>query len=551
MHTWLLMNSGDKANIPKLLPDETDLLFTGRSSLLLFASVVALFVAARLWHLTASCLWFDEIFSVHAARHTWLDMMHFVAADIIHPPLFYALLKVWISVGGESLLWLRLFPALISIAAIIPFVLFCRELKITSGTVTLALLLMAVNGYLIKYAQELRMYSLLFFFSLGSLWLFLKFVNTEAGSKKQLLALLAINLLLVYTHYAGWLLVGLEAITLLLWQRSRLRSFLLSAAILVLLYLPWLYEVARVTKATEPGKGLGQNIGWVMRPHLLDVVQYFTELNKPFLFRQSSADALVDPWSTCLAVALIGFPLIVFSWLSFRSSTKTDSAQLETVRPLFLFAFAPVVVVFLLSWILPYSVWGTRHLIFTAGPYSGLAALAIRRLQPNWIRIILSLVLGCWFLLAGTIFFVRRPPEFIWCAWNQLAREMISLEGTSDGPVEIYAYEDLVAYHLWFPLSTTDNARFKVTVVKGVPGIVEDPAYFLPRSFNDIAVQHSPALGGDHMWIAFRAKQWDEKSAPLNYLASSGYQIGRVLRAKAQGQDAFLVELWRNKQSRH
>ncbi|MDQ2935924.1 MAG: glycosyltransferase family 39 protein, partial [Acidobacteriota bacterium] len=245
------MSSGDKASIPNHLSDETGILFARRSSLLLFAPVVVLFVAARLWRLAASCLWFDEIFSVHAARHSWRDMMHFVAADIIHPPVFYALLKMWISVGGESLLWLRLFPALVSIAAIVPFALLCRELKISSGVMTLALLLMAVNGYLIKYAQELRMYGLLFFFSLCSLWLFLKFLNSEAGSKKQLLALLAINLLLVYTHYGGWILVGLEATTLLLWRRSRLRSFLVSAAILVLLYLPWLYEVAKVTKATE------------------------------------------------------------------------------------------------------------------------------------------------------------------------------------------------------------------------------------------------------------------------------------------------------------
>ena len=65
---------------------------------------VCLYVAARLWRLTASCLWFDEIFSVHAARHTWGALWRFAAADLIHPPLFYALLKLWTAAGGESLL---------------------------------------------------------------------------------------------------------------------------------------------------------------------------------------------------------------------------------------------------------------------------------------------------------------------------------------------------------------------------------------------------------------------------------------------------------------
>ena len=79
------------------------------------ALLVVLYAAARL---TATCLWFDEIFSVHAARHPWGGLWSFAAADLIHPPLFYALLKLWAAAGGESLHWLRLFPALTSVLAL-------------------------------------------------------------------------------------------------------------------------------------------------------------------------------------------------------------------------------------------------------------------------------------------------------------------------------------------------------------------------------------------------------------------------------------------------
>src|SRR6185312_14995709 len=123
---------------------------------------------------------------VHAAHHGWAELLRFAAADIIHPPLFYMLLKIWIALGGESLLWLRLLPALFSIAAILPFLLLCRELNLKQAERDLALLLLAVNGYLIKYAQELRMYSLLMFLSVGSLWIFVKFFKAEQGSRKQL-----------------------------------------------------------------------------------------------------------------------------------------------------------------------------------------------------------------------------------------------------------------------------------------------------------------------------------------------------------------------------
>jgi len=58
------------------------------SSFLLTAGLVCLYAAARLWRLTAACLWFDEIFGVHTARHAWGDLWRFVAADLIHTPLF-------------------------------------------------------------------------------------------------------------------------------------------------------------------------------------------------------------------------------------------------------------------------------------------------------------------------------------------------------------------------------------------------------------------------------------------------------------------------------
>ena len=97
---------------------------------IILAVVCVVFIALRFWHLTDSCLWFDEIFSVHAAEMDFQNLFWFVAQDLIHPPLFYVLLKFWISIGGESLFSLRCFPFLFSIISIIPFVFLCRELKL-------------------------------------------------------------------------------------------------------------------------------------------------------------------------------------------------------------------------------------------------------------------------------------------------------------------------------------------------------------------------------------------------------------------------------------
>src|SRR5687768_7886557 len=114
--------NADKPVRPGIPSNATGEFFPRRSQFLLFSVTVIVFVVARFWQLTSSCLWFDEIFSVHAARHGWAQLFSFVAADIIHPPLFYVLLKLWTGIGGESLLWLRLLPAITSIAAIVPFI---------------------------------------------------------------------------------------------------------------------------------------------------------------------------------------------------------------------------------------------------------------------------------------------------------------------------------------------------------------------------------------------------------------------------------------------
>ena len=83
-------------------------------------TAIIIYIALRFWRLTDSCLWFDEIFSVHAASMAWKDLFWFVAQDLIHPPFFYVLLKIWIAIGGEGLFWLRFFPVFFAIIAGFP-----------------------------------------------------------------------------------------------------------------------------------------------------------------------------------------------------------------------------------------------------------------------------------------------------------------------------------------------------------------------------------------------------------------------------------------------
>ena len=526
---------------PDLEPSENE---PARYSLVassLFGLVALAFVLARLWRLTSSCLWFDEIFSIHAARHGWAALLKFAAADIIHPPLFYALLKIWIAIGGESILWLRLLPFLISVATILPFALLCRELNLKPAETNLALLLIAVSGFQIKYAQEVRMYSLLLLLSILSLWLFLRFLKHSAG-RKHLVTLTAINLLLVYTHYYGWVLLAVEGLIVLISRRKQILKFVLSVAALLLAYVPWIYQV---TVSREPGRGVAQNLGWIPRPGFGDVLQFFVVASKPFLFTQSTVDRVYDAFSLWAVVLLLAIPISLLIWQTFRERRVRESEMW-----LALLIVMPLLIAFALSWTLPYPVWGTRHLIICAAPLAIISAVAILRLKANWIRTAISVMLGCWILFAAMIFLVKPVPQFTWCTWEGLVDNegwsAHRLEGQSPGAQPaakppIYVFEDLVAYHIWFAGTQKGRQTNNVTVIKGVPGWLEDPAFFLPRRFDEIKVGDASQIAGDYIWVAFRAPQWDENRPPLTLLKSLGYERTFFVSTSAQGENSFLV----------
>lgn len=494
------------------------------------------FVAARLWHLTGTCLWFDEVFSVHAARHSWAEMFKFVAADIIHPPLFYTVLKIWIGIGGESLVWLRLLSVLLAVASIPPFYFLCRELNLKRNGRNVTLMLIAVSGFLIKYTQEVRMYSLLLFLSVTSIWLFVKFVRNSRH--RSLAALTVCNLLLVYTHYYGWLQVFAQACVVLISYRKSFSRFLLSAAVLIFTYVPWIYAVATFR---EPARGLAQNIGWIKRPNAGDLVEYFVLLNKPFLFSQSTldrADSFLIGW---WALLLVGLALAILVFRRWR-----DRAFTEVERVMLALTFVPLILAAGLSWLLPYSIWGTRHLIISAVPFFILAGIAIANLKPYWTKLTLLIGLTSVMVLAGTVYLLKPVPKLSWCEWNNLAKQIPAPTPGEPTPV-VYTFEDLVAYHVWFAPTRTVTPSCKVKVVRGLPGVPDDPAFFLPRRFSEVETVPASGIDGQRIWVAYRARRWDENRPPMSQVKTLGYQTRNVLSSVAQGEQVFLVELSRER----
>ena len=239
-------------------------------------ALVALFVAVRAWNLTAFGLDSDEVFSVSTARLGWGDLTSALVYDVVHPPLFYGLLKLWIAIGGTSLLWVRMLPFLLSAAALVPLFLIFKKLDLSPAARILALALIAVNDYQVFHSRYVRMYSLLFLLSLVSLYLFLEW--TEKGGRRSALLLAVADILLVYSHYYGWMLIAAEGVALAWGARRRLKQYAAVCAGVAGAFLPWAAAVALSAGAKG---GLEPNLRWIQRPGPGDLLWFYAGLNGP------------------------------------------------------------------------------------------------------------------------------------------------------------------------------------------------------------------------------------------------------------------------------
>ncbi|PYS92179.1 MAG: hypothetical protein DMF62_01115 [Acidobacteria bacterium] len=492
-------------------------------------ALCVLYVAVRLWRMSDSCLWFDEIFSVHAAEHDWGTLYWFVAQDLIHPPLFYALLKVWIGIGGESIFWLRLLPLIFATLSLLPFILLCRELKQTRSTIVLAIFLLAVNGSLINYTQRVRMYTLLVCLSLFSIWLFARYFNRG----KSLVALLIINLFLVYTHYFGLVIVGCEVTVVLLLQRIKWRGAAAISGSAALALLPWGYAVLI---ASRSGSELSQNIAWISRPGLQEIWTFIFDLIEPFYFQFSTTEP-ASIYVVTVPLLIIFLAAIILFLIGLR---KVSTDERRTHVFLAIFAILPILVALVASWLLPYSIWGSRHLIICAGPLALLMANIVLRVGSEALRISavsMIVILSIWaFALQAT----RPQTLYLWCEWDVIGNDFAS-NARDDQVSRVYTFESLVAYHIWF--ATRNASNIEVNDVSGFGESPDKEVYFLPRGFDRIQRKTIQEIAGDKIWLVFRTQAVGEENVLLEALKQRGYSQCPSIPMRFAMTDVFKIEM--------
>jgi len=181
-----------------------------------FVTLLAAFL--RMHALTAKSFWLDEGVSIDIARLPWPRFLHVMWSGEANMALYYLVLRFWL-VFGSSEGFVRGLSVLFSVATV-PVVFFLGARLFSRRVGLLAALLLAINAYHIRYAQETRSYAMVVFFAVLATWLLAKNLQEPSSAHWGIYA--AVCAMATYSHFYAVLLVPAQAISLLSWRRDEI-----------------------------------------------------------------------------------------------------------------------------------------------------------------------------------------------------------------------------------------------------------------------------------------------------------------------------------------
>ena len=209
-----------------------------KSPAFILLAIASLGFVLRAYHLGRASLWFDEISTFCRATDPILKTVRGLFHSAF-PPLYYMMMNSYVKAFGETReLALRMPSLVFSVLSI--FLIFKLSKRLfDEKTAVIAALLLSLSPCSIYWAQEAKMYAMLWFLGLCSFYFFHKF--TEDGRAADLFWYVIFTTLSVYTLYVGFIFIIIQnAIFFLAFDRKRLKGWLLGQSLVILLYLPWI-----------------------------------------------------------------------------------------------------------------------------------------------------------------------------------------------------------------------------------------------------------------------------------------------------------------------
>lgn len=301
---------------------------------------LAVFVAITFWTITKSSIWFDESFGAYMIHFNFIDIARYTASDV-HPPLYYWLLKLWTMIFGNTEIGIRSMSVLFGGVSIIFGYLLTDRLFGKKAART-SLLFMVLSPMLVRYGQEARMYTLVTAIALAA-----TYVLTFAVTTKKKLPWVIYGVLVslgMWTHYFS----AIVWISHWIWRADVIRriakkgrflktfftkEWILAHVVAVGLFLPWMplfFKQMFVVQAFG---------FWIPKVTSDTPINFLTNV----IYYQDSTN--VNGWLA------LGFLVVVvlIGVLSYRIYKTLNDDQRQFYRLIASIAFAPIVILFLLS----------------------------------------------------------------------------------------------------------------------------------------------------------------------------------------------------------
>lgn len=355
---------------------------------LLFCLVYLLFCAINI----NGSVWFDESFSAYLIRGNFTDILSLTAADV-HPPFFYFCLKIWSLIFGTSAISLRFMSVFFGgVSIILVFHLIKRWFNLKAATISAALL--SISPLLIRYGQEMRMYTLALAIVIGATYVLE--LALESPNKKRYWVLYAILLALgIWTHYfvvAAWIAHLIYLIFIR--KQNPLKKPLLNAYLLaVIVFAAWTPFLFQQIQNVQKGF-------WIPAISALTPVSYLTET---FFF--------LDGENTTSWLVPVFLGIIIISGILIYRILKQSKLR-QPFYALLIFIIIPPLVLMILS-LPPFApVFVNRYILYASSFIWVLIGvmIALYRSKKPVLKIMLSL-LTLTAAIIGIVNVETRTPE--------------------------------------------------------------------------------------------------------------------------------------------
>jgi len=317
------------------------------SALLIPVAIFLLNIILKSLFIDSQDVAMDEPFSIFYAQHSIPFILeYFSTAAENNPPLYHIFLHYWIQLFGISAFSVRMLSTIFS--ALTAVVIYQLGVKFFNRPAAFAsALVFSFSTMHIYFAHEARTYTLFALLNAVILFSILSLLRDPQARKHYYRIVLA-NIILIYSHYFGFIVIGLEVIILIIVRSNSAvwkKMFIVLAATIIA-YIPFIPVLINRYSASVGGT-------WVAKP---DITHVYGFIN---LFLNSKISTIV-----IISVIAIGI-IIALKQLRLSEVLRTIASNKQMIV-VFSWFIIPYLSMFFVSFWVPMFI--DRYILFCSVP---------------------------------------------------------------------------------------------------------------------------------------------------------------------------------------